>query len=244
MVAKLPKADRAAVAPLVRSRVAAYEKEMRDWDRGRKEHEANERRRVETDAKTSRADQVAKMRDAYDYRPKPAERKQLMLDVDESVNAAVQRITEKGGKVEETIFGDKKVDGGGLKHLVLDIMTSNPSPDAGRATAMLEHLTLGSDNGERTYKPAGRDVLGNVVVVTKDYGPIHLRPETFKQISTIARQRSEALIERQKKAANPEPSKLRKALNSFDEATKRRAGETPYDQATRARRQAPAGVTE
>lgn len=244
-VAKLPKADRAALAPLLRSRIAAYEKEVRDWEAGRKEHEANERRRVTTEASTSRADQIAKMKDAYDYRPRPQERKQLLTDVTEAVDEAVKLIAEKQGKVDGTIFGDPKLPAGNLKHLVLDIMTSNPSPDAGRATAMLEHLTAGSDDGARTYIVRGRDVLGNVVVQTEGYGFIHLRPETFRQISTIAKRRSEEMVKRKEEAAKPPaPSKLEKAFTRMKDANTLQPGQsTPVEDALRRRRQAPASPT-
>lgn len=244
MVAKLPKGDRAAVVPLVRSRIAAYEKEVRDWDAGRKEHETNERRRVTTEATAGRNDQIAKMKDAYDYRPRPQERKELMETVSGAVDEAVKLVTEKKGKIEETIFGDPKLPAGTLKHLVLDIMTSNPSPDANRATAILEHLTAGSDDGQRTYKVRGKDVLGNVVVQTENYGFIHLRPETFKQIATTAKRRGEDMVKRREEAAKPKPpSKLETMGVRMKEATTVE-GDSPADNALRRRRQAPGSPTD
>jgi hypothetical protein len=201
-VAKIPGKEGVRARQLLTAKIAAYDKEAGSWDKDRKEHDTNERRRVKEEGVRAREDQKAKMRDAYDFKPRPAERKQLMEEIDGAVQGAIKKVTDKKADPAATIFG--AVDDGKLKNLALEVMTSNPLPDANRALAIIENMTLGSDvEGERKYKPRGRDVLGNIVVET-ELGPVHLRPQAFKEIATIARERNAAAVA--KKNAPPEES--------------------------------------
>jgi hypothetical protein len=100
-----------------------------------------------------------------------------------------------------------------------------------------------ADASKRFYKPVGRDILGNVVVQVEDYGPVHLRPEAYRDLTKLAREQVTAAVKRREAAANPEPSKLSKALEGFNNKMKRREGETPFDAAQRGRRTAPSSPT-
>lgn len=247
-VAKIPGKEGVRARQLLTAKITAYDKEAGSWDKDRKEHIASEQRRVKEEGVRTREDQKAKMRDAYDYKPRPPERKQLMLDVNEAVDEAVKTIktkdVEKKTKVfDNSIFVDEKVPAGTLKNLVYEVMTSNPLPDANRGLAIVSELTRVDDEDEsaRQYKPRGKDVLGNIVVQTQKYGPVHLRPKAAEDIFAIARRRAAEAVARRN--TPPTPSRLEAPMKRFGEAIDDRAGEAPADAAKRARRTAPASPT-
>ena len=241
--AQLPPKERSGVQQAVRSRIAAYNAEVRKWEADSKAHTTDEQLRVKNEYTATMAELKAKAKEAYDYRPRPPERAKLVEDITAAINGVTEAATTKGKKLDGTVFGT--VDGGKLKHLALEIMTSNPLPDANRAVGIIEQMTRwdDADPSFRFYKPRGRDILGNVVVEVEDYGPVHLRPEAYASLTKLAREQVTAAVKRREAAANPEPSKLSKATKQFGNTMQKRAGETPFDAAQRGRRNAPSSPT-
>lgn len=220
--AQLPPKERPGVQQAIRSRIATYNAEVKQWERDMKAHTTNEQRRVKDEHTASIAELKAKAKEAYDYKPRPPERAKLIEDIGVATQKAVETITTKGGKVDDTIFGT--IDDGQIKNLALEIMTSNPLPDANRAVQIIAKMTRWDDEdaARRFYKPQGRDILGNVVVHVDDIGFVHLRPEAYKDLTKIARDRVTAAVAKREKAGKPgEPSKLQQGRKAVGDAVQR-----------------------
>jgi len=220
--AQLPPKDRSGVQQAIRSRIAAYNAEVKKWEADSKAHTTGERQRVKDEYTATMAELKAKAKEAYDYRPRPPERAKLVDDIDTATKKAIEAVTAKGGKVDDTIFGT--VDDGQLKNLALEVMTSNPLPDANRAVAIIAKMARWDDENpsRRFYKPLGRDILGNVVVDVEGVGAVHLRPEAYRDITKIARERVTAAVAKREKAAKPgEPSKLQQGRKAVGDAVQR-----------------------
>lgn len=221
-----------------------FDTDQRRFDVAKRTHEGNERRRVETEYTQTRADQKEKLRAEYDYKPKPHERDQIVKDVDAAFEASIAR-AKLGGldpdklddsarkkaeadnkkKFGQSVFADAKVDPQRFKAITADIMTSNPTPDANTATRIVANLTRIDPNDARVraYKVRGRDPLGNVILEVPQFGAVHVRQDTFKEITSIIKDRLSAAADAGKKTAldaaeKAAPSKVTKAREAATDA--------------------------
>jgi hypothetical protein len=228
--AKLPARDRAAVQTALRSATAAYNAELKQWQADSRAHARAEKDRVKGEQTKSMAELKARAKEEYDYKPRPPERAALVENIDKAVQGAIEKIknpppetpADRRVKLEDTIFST--VDDGRLKNLALEVMTSNPLPDANRAVTIISKMTRWDDENpsRRFYKPQGRDILGNVVVSVDGIGYVHLRPEAYKDLTEIARERIATAVAKREKALKPgEPSALQKQRKATVNAVQR-----------------------
>lgn len=185
--------------PAVRQHIAQRIKEWNDYNKGyatrEKEWKTNERKRVDQEYKDLTAKQKAEAKATYDLQLKPLDRAKLSEAVgaawDASVEQAKTVAKEQGTDAfEKSIYADPKVDPTRIKSLAANIMTSNPNPDPATAVRMVYDLTRidPNDATQRRYRPVGKDVLGNVVLSTQ-FGPVHVRPEAFMELTSIVKDR-------------------------------------------------------
>ena len=236
--------DRAAVMNSLRPAVAEYNDEVKQWRAAQKAHIRAEEKRVKDEHTALLADMKAKAKAEYDYKANPSQRIEIAKEINTAMQAAVAAAEAKKIDLSNTIY--KTVDAGKLRNLALEVMTSNPMPDADRAIGIVEQMTSWEDTDpdKRFYKPKYRDILDNVVVEVEGYGTVHLRPEAYEEITKLARANTLAAAKRRNEPemkANRAKDTATAAKIAAEKRNKER-GETPLDAARRDRRMAPPAV--
>jgi len=202
-----------ATRQLLNSRIKEWDDYAKGWEKRKKDFETAEAKRkkdfetaetkrVTQEHKEKLAQQKADAKATYDLKLKPAERVKLTESVNAEFDKAIERAKDTTNLTPEeaeakkkafatSIYTDPKVDPTRFKALAMDLMTSNPNPDAVAAVRMVYDLTRidPQDATFRTYKPQSFDVLDNVVVISKAFGPIHIRPQAYKELTGIIKDR-------------------------------------------------------
>lgn len=242
--AKIPGKDGVRARQLINAKIKEYDDQAKSYDRDRRAHDRSEATRVRTETAAARKEQKDRMRETYDRKLDPAALKAMKEDLDTQFTSAVERLKAEK-KLEGSVFGDKSIDADTFKDIAVSVATSNPNVDTAKAVRMVTDLMrAGDEPGERAYVVRGRDPLGNVIVTTETFGPIHLRPQAWSDLTKIVRARNDAAVKRKADAAKPkEPSRVSKAYEEFKRTAAPRGGETPLDAAKRHRRQAPSSPT-
>jgi hypothetical protein len=178
---------------VIDKKISGYNAEVKAYQSRAKDYARTEQKRVDDDYKASSADRKAQAKAVYDRTPTGRDLDELNGQIDQTLQGIPAKY---GDKVKGTIFADPKVDAGQARQLALELATSNPRTDGQRALAMLQDLTRASDEkpGFRSYTPRGRDILGNVIVTTDQFGPIHIRPQAWKEITAIAKRRNDEAV--------------------------------------------------
>lgn len=241
----LPPKDRTAAMNALRPAVAEYNDEVKQWRKARDAHIRAEEKRVKDEHTAYLADLKAKAKAEYDYKASPSQRVEIAKDINTAMQTAVSAAETNKIDLTNTIY--KTVDAGKLRHLALEVMTSNPLPDADRAVGIVEQMTSWEDTDpdKRFYTPKYKDILGNVVVDVEGYGSVHLRPAAYEELTKLARANSLAAAKRR----NDVEMKVNRAKDTATaakaaaEKRNKERGETPFDAARRDRRAAPSSPT-
>lgn len=194
--------------PAVRQYINARIKEWTDYNKAynvrRKEFEQKELKRVDTEFKDAAAKRKSDAKGVYDQTLRPEARQKLATAIGDSLAQVIDTAKTKAGSEDafnRSVYGDPTVDANRFKSMALDLMTTNPQPDPTTAVQMVGDLLRidPEDPKVRAYRPVGKDVLGNVVVLSPTYGPVHIRPSTYNELTATVRKRLDALP---KKAAD------------------------------------------
>ncbi len=186
--ARIPGKDGNRARQIIERKIKEYDADAKAYQGRLKDYTRTEQKRVDDEFKAANAERQAQAKAIYDRAPAGRD----LDDLNGQINQTLQEIPQKyGDAAKGTIFGDAKVGDDQKAQLALELATSNPRTDGKRGLAMLQDLTRTMEKpNSRSYAVRGKDILGNVIVTTDNFGPIHIRPQAWKEISSIAKRRN------------------------------------------------------